>query len=150
MRVEKIMTTTVQSITPEIDVAVAKAQMKQAGIRHLVVMRDGQVLGIVSERDLIRVRPRLVDERWTVEDVMTSRVVIAAPETTVREAANLLRGHVIGCLPIIDGQRLVGIVTTSDLLDLIGRDATADRLRPPPATSDEALLEEDQAPLIRS
>jgi acetoin utilization protein AcuB len=149
MRVEEIMTTSVQSVTPDVDVATARAQMRRAGIRHLVVMRSGQVLGIVSERDLIRVRPRLVDDIWTVEDVMTTRVVIAAPETSVRQAANLMRGHVIGCLPIVDGKRLVGIVTTSDLLDMIGRESAANRLQPR-AADEEALSEEDEAPLIRS
>jgi CBS-domain-containing membrane protein len=60
-----------------------------------------------------------------------------------------MRGHVIGCLPIVDGKRLVGIVTTSDLLDMIGRESAANRLQPR-AADEEALSEEDEAPLIRS
>ncbi|CAN5899249.1 hypothetical protein BH11MYX2_BH11MYX2_11170 [soil metagenome] len=54
---------------------------------------------------------------------MTAHVVVAAPETTIKQAANLLRGRVIGCLPVVDGKTLVGIVTTTDLLELIGRGA---------------------------
>jgi acetoin utilization protein AcuB len=50
---------------------------------------------------------------------MTSRVIVASPETTVGDAARLLRGYTIGCVPIVDGKELVGIVTTSDLLDLL-------------------------------
>jgi CBS domain-containing protein len=52
---------------------------------------------------------------------MSHRVVTAAPTTTIREAANLLRGHTVGCLPVLDRGRPVGIVTITDLLELIGR-----------------------------
>jgi acetoin utilization protein AcuB len=52
---------------------------------------------------------------------MTAPVATAAPDTTVREAANLLRGRHIGCLPIVEDGRLVGIVTVADLLDLLAR-----------------------------
>jgi acetoin utilization protein AcuB len=54
---------------------------------------------------------------------MTSPVVTARPETTLRQAANLLRGRTIGCLPVLEEGRLLGIVTTTDLLELIGRGA---------------------------
>ncbi len=56
-----------------------------------------------------------------VGDLMTVPAVSVAPDLTVRKLANLLRGRTIGCLPVIDGKRLVGIVTISDLLDLLGR-----------------------------
>jgi acetoin utilization protein AcuB len=59
----------------------------------------------------------------SVAEVMTSRPVTVAPDTTVREAANRLRGRKIGCLPVVEKGRLVGIVTTTDLLDLLGRGA---------------------------
>jgi len=93
--------------------------MKLNGIRHLLVLERGDVVGVVSDRDLGgRAGPG--DERQ-LDAVMTENVVTAAPETTVRQAANLLRGRTIGCLPIVDGRKAVGIVTTTDLLDLIGR-----------------------------
>jgi CBS domain-containing protein len=60
---------------------------------------------------------------------MTSRVIVASPDTTVGEAARLLRGYTIGCVPVVDGKDLVGIVTTSDLLDLL---AEKPRRRPGP------------------
>jgi CBS domain-containing protein len=52
---------------------------------------------------------------------MTSQIVFAKPTTTLRQAANQLRGRSIGCLPILDNGKLVGIVTVSDLLELVGR-----------------------------
>jgi CBS domain-containing protein len=52
---------------------------------------------------------------------MTTSVLTVAPDTTVRAIANFMRGRTIGCVPVTDNQRLVGIVTVSDLLTLLGR-----------------------------
>jgi len=58
-----------------------------------------------------------------VNEIMSAPVVTTArPDTTVREAANLMRGHAVSCLPVLDGERrLKGIVTVIDLLELLGR-----------------------------
>jgi acetoin utilization protein AcuB len=122
MRVQDIMTTSVRSIPPNLGTAAARHTMRSARVRHLVVIEDGRVIGILSQRDLGGVRDESLPA-GTVQDVMQSHVVVAAPETTIRAAANLLRGHNIGCLPVVDGKKLVGIVTTSDLLGLIGQGA---------------------------
>jgi acetoin utilization protein AcuB len=82
------------------------------------VVEDHRVVGVVSDRDLGSARA--IGDR-TAHDVMSDVVVSATSETTVRRAANLLRGRSIGCLPVYDGDKLVGIVTTTDLLDLSGR-----------------------------
>jgi CBS-domain-containing membrane protein len=57
----------------------------------------------------------------TVGDVMTRHVVTASPELPMRKAANMLRGSAVSALPVLDRGRFVGIVTVSDLLELIGR-----------------------------
>jgi len=87
-------------------------------IHHLVVMERADVLGVVSSRDL-----KGVPAETPIADVMSSEAITADASTTVRRAANLLRGHIIGCLPIVDGRKLVGIVTISDLLTLVGTGA---------------------------
>ncbi len=120
MRVQDIMTTSVRSIPPNLDTAAARHTMKSARVRHLVVVDDGRVIGVLSQRDLGGTREESLPA-GTVQSVMRSHVVVAAPETSVREAANLLRGHDIGCLPVVEGKKLVGIVTTSDLLRMIGQ-----------------------------
>ncbi len=120
MRVQDIMTKSVRSIPSNLDTAAARHTMKSARVRHLVVVDDGRVIGVLSQRDLGGTREESLPA-GTVQAVMHSHVVVAAPETSVREAANLLRGHNIGCLPVLDGKKLVGIVTTSDLLRLIGQ-----------------------------
>lgn len=116
------MTTSVRSIPPNLDTAAARHTMRSARVRHLVVIDEGRVIGVLSQRDLGGTRDESLPA-GTVQEVMRSHVVVAAPETTIREAANLLRGHNIGCLPVVEGKKLVGIVTTSDLLGLIGQGA---------------------------
>jgi acetoin utilization protein AcuB len=119
MRLQDIMSREVKSVAATATVSEARSVMKLNGIRHLLVLERGDVVGVVSDRDLGG-RTGSNDQRQ-LGAVMTDNVVTAAPETTVRQAANLLRGRTIGCLPIVDDGKAVGIVTTTDLLDLIGR-----------------------------
>jgi acetoin utilization protein AcuB len=119
MRLQDIMSREVKSVATTATVSEAKSVMKVNGIRHLLVLDRGEVVGVVSDRDLGG-RTGAGDQRQ-LGTVMTENLVTAAPETTVRQAANLLRGRSIGCLPILDDGKAVGIVTTTDLLDLIGR-----------------------------
>lgn len=117
MRVGEVMTHRVETVSPEESVDSAIRRMRSARIRHLVVVSGRKVLGVLSDRDL----GLETDKR--VVDVMTAHAVSASPDMTLRKAANLLRGRSIGCLPVMDGRNLVGIVTTTDLLERIGRGA---------------------------
>ena len=118
MRIQDIMRKKVETIEASLPAEAAVERMRQARIRHLVVFRGRELAGIVSDRD-VRALPDRGARR--VEDVMSRPAVCANPEMTVRSAANRLRGHSIGCLPVVEDGRLVGIVTTSDLLERIGR-----------------------------
>jgi acetoin utilization protein AcuB len=89
-------------------------------IHHLVVADGRRVLGVVSQRDLGGTRGEPTRRGHIVQELMTRDVVTATPATTVRQAANLLRGRSIGCLPVTDGERLVGILTVTDVLELVG------------------------------
>jgi acetoin utilization protein AcuB len=119
MRLQDIMSREVKSVTSNTTVGEARALMKMNRIRHLLVCDRREVIGVVSDRDLGG-RTGAGDDR-PLDAVMTESVVTASPETTVRQAANLLRGRSIGCLPVLDEGKAIGIVTTTDLLDLIGR-----------------------------
>lgn len=123
MRVNEIMTMAVQAVPPELDAESAWHLMHDARIRHLAVTRARRLVGVVSERDLGNGRASAQRKGRCVADLMTTDVVSIGPAATIREAANLLRGRVIGCLPVLDKGKVVGIVTTTDLLDLIGRGA---------------------------
>jgi acetoin utilization protein AcuB len=116
MRLFEIMSKDVHTASPAQSVTEALEEMRRRNIHHLVVVENGRAVGIVSSHD--RGDGQAGRE---VRDVMHAPVVTAPPATTVREAANILRGRTIGCLPVSEDGRLVGIVTTSDLLELLGR-----------------------------
>jgi acetoin utilization protein AcuB len=130
MRIRELMTEDVAEVAPGTAAADARALMRARGVRHLVVREGARTVGVVSDRDLGGPRGR--SPETTVARVMASRVVTIAPDATLRDAANLLRGHVIGCLPVIEGERLVGIVTISDVLDTLGRGGAPQRGRARP------------------
>ena len=116
MRLGEIMRTKVETIAPRESAGAALERMRRTRIRHLVVQDGEKIVGVVSDRDLRASQRR----RQTVEDVMSSPAMTCSPDTTLRQAANLLRGRTIGCLPVVADGRIAGIVTTTDLLDLIG------------------------------
>jgi acetoin utilization protein AcuB len=118
MRLQDIMNTSVCSVPSNLDTAAARHAMRKANVHHLVVVDGERIVGVLSQRDLGGTRDEMLPA-GRVADLMSSHVVVAAPETSVRTAASLLRGHDIGCLPVVDGKKLVGIVTTSDLLALL-------------------------------
>jgi acetoin utilization protein AcuB len=120
VQLKEIMSTRTQTASPSEPAAAAIARMRRSRIRHLVVLDGSKVVGVLSNRDVENLGSMAQVD--TVEDHMTRRVVIASPETTLRRAADLMRGRSIGCLPILSGDELVGIVTTTDLLELVGRE----------------------------
>jgi CBS domain-containing protein len=113
------MTREVTTISASASIEEARAAMKSKRVHHLLVRDGKEIVGVVSQRDF-GVRPGTA-ERQRVADVMTTDLVTGKPDTTVAQAANLFRGRSIGCLPVLQGQRPVGIVTTTDLLALLGR-----------------------------
>ncbi len=121
MRVADVMSTRVRTVSRGEAADAAWEQMRLHRIRHLVVKHEGWVVGILSDRDLGGRHGKPLRAGRQVADLMTRKVIAVAPRTTVREAANLMRGNVVDCLPVLDAQQLKGIVTALDLLELIGR-----------------------------
>lgn len=117
MRVEEAMTRRAETVSANESAKAALQRMRSKRIHHLVVMRGKQLAGVVSARDV-----GIPNDR-TVGDVMTAHAVSATPGMTLRRAANLLRGRSIGCLPVIEDGNLVGILTITDVLELVGRGA---------------------------
>ena len=126
MRISDVMTTNVHTVDALESLAGARKAMQDRGIHHLVVVRDGRVAGLVTSELLDWGEAESIAR---VEDVMFRHVASGTPDLTVRQAADLLRGRAAGALPIFDGDRLAGIVTVSDLLDLLGRCDVADAQR---------------------
>ena len=123
MRVNEIMSTPVVTIGAAEPAARAWDVMRLEQMHHLVVLGgDDRVVGVISDADLGGKSGNAVREGHRVSELMTDKVVTVHPETTVREAANLMRGHAVNCLPVFDrSERLKGIVTVVDLLELLGR-----------------------------
>ena len=137
IRVEDCMSRSAATIHSDALVRGAVEMMKGRRIRHLpVVDRDGHLVGIVTDRDLRQVVfDPVIQERlgtlgdalgtMTVRDVMTWGVVTVHPQSDVRHAARLMREQRIGALPVVDGDRVVGIITETDVLrvfhDVLGK-----------------------------
>ena len=104
--------------------------MKQDRIRHLPVLdQDGNLCGIVSQRDLFRgmllrtlgygtyLEQKMLDTH-AIKEAMIDRVHTTTPDTSLQEAARLMTTHKVGCLPVVDNGKLVGILTEEDFVKL--------------------------------
>ena len=123
MLVESVMTRSVLTTQPTCSVHAAAQVMHEHRFRHLPVVERGRLVGIVSDRDLVR------REGLTVGDVMRSSIVSVSPDTPVEVAARLMLDNKVGALPVLGGgtDDLVGIVTQSDIFDVFVRLLGADR-----------------------
>jgi len=122
IRVQDIMTRNVVTVAPDLPADTAWERMRAKGVHHLVVVRDSEVVGLISDRDAGGRRGQAVRAGHRVADLMTPKPLAVSPDTPVRRAANLMRGRSVGSLVVLGKNgRLVGIVTVADLLDAIGR-----------------------------
>ena len=124
MLVKDVMKRPVITIGPEATLAEAHRLMWERGIRHLPVVDErGDLVGILTDRDIrlatsnLRQNPLPCDAR--VERVMKRPVLTADPMDPVEDAARVMREERIGCLPVLEGRNLVGIITGIDLLDAL-------------------------------
>lgn len=126
MLVRARMTRDVITASPDTTLAEALNLVRGHNFRHLPVVSAGTVVGLVSDRDLRMAMPpiwaeereelrRALDEK-TVGHVMTTELVTVPPDTPIEEAAKLLYEHHIGCLPVLEKGRLIGILTETDIL----------------------------------
>ena len=124
MRVYEVMSKAVETVKPAVHASEAKTRMRQKQIHHLVVTQGSALAGIVSDRDLGGPKLPKTLGKWTVEDLMTSPVITVTTRTPIRRAAALMKGRSIGSLVVTSANgKVAGIVTVSDLLDLIARKA---------------------------
>jgi acetoin utilization protein AcuB len=121
MRVAEVMTTGVKTVRPDTPAADAWELMRRQRIHHLVVMRGSTVAGVLSDRDAGGPKGGRLRADSKVGDLMTGTVITVEPSETIRKVANLMRGRTIGCVPVVEKNKLKGIVTVSDLLDSLGR-----------------------------
>lgn len=116
------MTRQPATVAPDSSISAALGRMRSAEVRHLLVVEADRLVGIVSHRDWRRLGAGETSAGWesqVVARIMTEDPVTVAPETPVTVAARVLLERKIGCLPVRDGETIVGIFTTSDALDAL-------------------------------
>jgi acetoin utilization protein AcuB len=119
LTVRDVMATDLVTVRPHETARYAYRLMRDHRFRHLPVVEDGRLVGILSDRDL---RPVLLSPglaRVRVRELMSEELTTVGPDTPVEEAASLLVIKKIGCLPVMAHDRLVGIVTETELLAVL-------------------------------
>jgi CBS domain-containing protein len=130
--VAEVMGTELFTLTPDTVVESALRLASQKRIHHFLVVEEGSLTGIVAQNDLRRAR-----EGTMVAECMSTPVLCIGPETTVREAADIMSENKVSCLPVVTGAFLVGVVTRERLIGMGFQPVITE------AEEDE-LLEEDE------
>jgi CBS domain-containing protein len=117
--VKEIMMSSPVTLKPGDTLQLASDMISLGSIRHLPVVENGRLLGILSARDVMAVglknRSALL-KSMPIKGVMKRRVITVAPDTPIVEAARLMADKKIGCLPVLSDGTLVGLVTTTNIL----------------------------------
>lgn len=128
VQVSTIMTQNVVKLNLTDDLTKAESLFKEHKIRHIPVVSGSKILGILSYTDLLRIsyvdaaddEDEVVDvtvyNMFTIEQVMSKHLITVTPETTIKEAAEILASNEFHALPVCKGDLLVGIVTSTDLI----------------------------------
>ncbi|RAJ14581.1 CBS domain-containing protein [Olleya aquimaris] len=131
--VSEIMTTQVITLHKTDDLEQAEQLFKQHNIRHIPVVSGEAIIGILSYTDLLRISfadaadeyaldvESIVYNMFTIEQVMAKNLVSVSSSTTIKEVAELLATKEFHALPVVDHEKLVGIVTTTDLINYLIR-----------------------------
>lgn len=131
LSVGEIMTRELVTLKPDETLAVLRDRMYEHNIRHIPVVDDEfRLIGLISQRDLLRntlvERPGVsgyvedsILEDLLALDIMTTELEVTSPDADLRAAARLMLRKKYGCLPVVDGQRLVGILTEADFLRVV-------------------------------
>ena len=130
LKVADVMVSEVKTVGRNDKLSSADDIMKQGRIRHLPVLdQNGNLCGIVSQRDLFRgmllrtlgygtyLEQKMLDTH-VIKEAMIDRVHTTTPDASLQEAARLMTTHKVGCLPVVDGSKLVGILTEGDFVKL--------------------------------
>ncbi len=139
-RVKSLMTPDPFVLHADDELDIAKDVMQLNRIRHIPVLADrgGALVGVISQRDLFRgALEQLLarggepeqGESLRVGDVMSADVVHVGPDTPITDAANLMTERKLGCLPVVEDDELVGILTEGDFVALMGSEEQRAKVR---------------------
>ncbi len=127
MKVKDVMVKEVASLDINDELSLANDIMRLGRIRHLPVLEGTRLAGIISERDLFRSSlaqalgygseaTRDLMKKLRIKDVMVQKVVTVSPNTDLCQAARIMVEQKIGCLPVVEDEHLVGLITETDIL----------------------------------
>jgi acetoin utilization protein AcuB len=130
MNVGRRMSRQVITVQPDTQITKAHKLMAQEKIQQLPVVKNGKLVGIVSERDIVKAYPSSVTtlsvwelttllEKIKVKDIMVREVRTVQEDSSIEEAARLMADYKIGSLPVLHGEELVGIITEADLFNIM-------------------------------
>lgn len=149
MLVKDIMHRDTVTVSPGTTLEDAYRLMQQKCFRHLPVVDDDRLVGVVTDRDLRQAMSETGPDRFAsgacVRDLMAEQPWTASPLDPVEDAARRMRELKIGCLPVVDGGQLLGIVTGIDLLDALLKLTGVDK----PSSRIEVELEDKPGELSR-
>ena len=127
MKIAEVMSRTVVTLTPEQTLRDAVELLRSKHIRHLPVVEDSKLIGIVTDRDVKRATPSLLSgvdrdeydrvlDETKIAQIMTREPMTVTPETGLKAAVKVFIDRKVGALPVVSGSQLVGIITEIDLL----------------------------------
>ncbi|MCF8459581.1 MAG: CBS domain-containing protein [Flavobacteriales bacterium] len=128
MLVEEVMTAHTRTVSPEQSLSDVRKIFEEENFRHLPVMGNDGLVGIITLTDLMRVTygahiaeadfevNDLILETTIVEECMSKKLRTVEPGTSLAEAARIMRKYKVGCVPVVNFGYLLGLVTTTDVL----------------------------------
>lgn len=130
MLVKDWMAAPVFSVKPEASISEVVNLMREKKIKHVPVAVDGVLKGVISDRDIKQYSPskgtsldifelNYLLAKTKASEIMKTKAVTTSPETPVEEAAMVLYDNNIGCLPVVDGGKLVGIISDRDMYRIL-------------------------------
>jgi acetoin utilization protein AcuB len=130
--VRDYMTSPVTTVSHEARLLDAALTLRRTGFRHLAIVDGEKLVGVITDRDISRFAPSLLTnisqeeynaifENTPLARVMTRNPLSVTPASLMRDAVKTLHNRKLGCLPVVEGERLVGIITVSDMLAFLYR-----------------------------
>ena len=130
MFVKNFMTKDPITVTLDKSIPFTADVMKKHKLKRLPVMDNNRLVGIITEKDVAKALPspatslskyeiNYLTDKITVADVMTADVITVTPNTTVEEATMIMHQEDVGCLPVLENDQLVGIVTETNIYDAL-------------------------------
>ena len=132
LKVRDIMNTNLVTLEENEDLDLAENAMKYGRIRHLPVVKHKKLVGLVTHRDILRAQVSVLAEMSPeeradigfgikVKEIMQQDVKSIGPDFSILEAAQIIKNNKFGCLPVVEEDELIGIITEADFIDLVIR-----------------------------